>query len=47
LDYNQYHNIPLDQINPIITKISVANSRNNSFSPLGIFFQNWIGQHTK
>ena len=47
LDYNQYHKTPLDQINPIITTISVANSRNNIFSPLGLFFQNWISQQTK
>jgi hypothetical protein len=44
LDYDQYHNIPVDQINPVITKVSVANSREHILSPLGVFYQNWISQ---
>ena len=47
LDYDQYHNIPLDQINPVITKVSVANSMNNILSPLGLFYQNWISQQAR
>jgi len=44
LDYEQYHSTPLDQINPVINSISVANSNNNILSPLGQFYQNLISQ---
>lgn len=44
LDYGQYQAIPLDQINPVINRISVANSREDILSPLGLFYQDWISQ---
>jgi hypothetical protein len=44
LDYNQYSATPLDQINQVINQVSVANSRNDVISPLGLFCQNWINQ---
>jgi len=47
LDYDQYHDTPLDQINPVINRVSVANSRDNILSPLGQFYQNWISQQIK
>lgn len=47
LDYDQYHDTPLDQVNPIINRLSVANSRNNILSPLGLFYKDWISQQLK
>lgn len=47
LDYAHYQNIPLEQINPVINQISVANSKEHLLSPLGVFYQDWIGQQTQ
>lgn len=47
LDYAQYQNVPLDQINPVINQISVANSKQHMLSPLGVFYQDWISQQTR
>jgi len=47
LDYDQYHTVPLDQISPVINKVSIANSMKNILSPLGVFFPNWITRQTR
>lgn len=44
LDYAQYSSVPLDQVNPIINKAAAANLQQGLLSPLGQFFENWVGQ---
>ena len=42
LDFAQYHAASPAQLNQAITTLSVANSRQQIYSPLGLFFQAWI-----
>ncbi len=47
LDYDQYHNLPPQQINHQATQVSIANTESNTLSPLGVFFQNWIAEQSR
>jgi len=47
LDYDQYHTLPLTQVNPVINQVSVTNSKDHVLSPLGVFFQDWISKQSR